>query len=358
MRRSRKIAIGVVVALVVLLGLNTLVVERETKSAAVTEPGGLILKLPGGELQVVEHGPRSGSPIVLIHCFTCAINWWNGMMPRLDRTHRVIAVDLRGYGGSEKPRSGYSMEDQASFVAEALNRLGVRGATVVGHSLGGTVATALSEGFPQLVRHLVIVDQAPDESYESGGLPFTAELTFLPVLGPALWQVTPDFAIKDGLGAAFAPGYSVPDRFVEDFHRMTYTSYTSDTEEGDYSNAVPLDRRIARDGTPLLAIFGAEDQIYDSKKALAAYAKVPGAKTELIAGAGHSPNVEKPARTAALVLKFANAPLKGVGSNARGGVGSANEAQRQEEPMRSNVPGDQATVRSSSGGPGSAAVGR
>jgi pimeloyl-ACP methyl ester carboxylesterase len=256
-------------------------------------------------MQVLEQGPRGGSPIVLIHCFTCAIDWWDRMLPLLDPDHRVIAVDLRGYGGSEKPSSGYSTEDQATFVAEALERLDVHGATVVGHSLGGTVATALAEVPGDLVSRLVIIDQAPDESYVSGGLPFTAELTFVPVLGPALWQVTPDFAIKEGLGAAFAPGYDVPDAFVEDFNRQTYTSYSSDDEEGDYSNAIPLDRRIRADGIPLLAIFGAEDQIYDSREALAAYAKVPGAETALVPGAGHSPNVEKPARTAALVLGFA-----------------------------------------------------
>jgi pimeloyl-ACP methyl ester carboxylesterase len=206
----------------------------------------------------------------------------------------------------------------------------------------------------------VIVDQAPDNSYQSGGLPFTAALTFLPVLGEGLWQVTPDFAIKEGLGIAFAPGFDVPDEFVADFRRMTYTSYgESPQQEDDYSGAIPLDRRIARDGTPLLAIFGAEDQIYDSKKAIAAYARVPGARTRLIAGAGHSPNVEKPAETAALVLGFAKAPQGRVGSNARGGVGSANETQRQAEKLRSNVPGDRAAVRKrSAGGPGGAASGQ
>jgi pimeloyl-ACP methyl ester carboxylesterase len=304
MRRGWKILIGVAVAVAVLLGINAVVVGSETKPAEVTVPGGRILRLRDGEIQILDRGPRDGSPIVLIHCFTCAIDWWDRMIPRLDRDHRVIAVDLRGFGGSEKPSSGYSMEDQAAFVAEALRRLGVSGATVVGHSLGGTVATALAEGFPPLVKRLVIIDQAPDESYESGGLPFTAKLIWTPVIGPALWQIMPNFAIREGLGAAFAPGYDVPDAFVKDFRRTTYTSYTSDTEEGDYSNAMPLDRRIARAGVPLLAIFGAEDQIYDSRRALAAYARVPGAKTALIQGAGHSPNVEKPAETTRLVLSF------------------------------------------------------
>ncbi len=85
----------------------------------------------------------------------------------------------------------------------------------------------------------MIIDQAPDRSYESGGLPFTAKLTFVPVLGQALWQVTPDAAIKDGLGVAFAPGYDVPDRFVDDFNRMTYDSYHDAPDaEYDYTDAI------------------------------------------------------------------------------------------------------------------------
>jgi hypothetical protein len=45
----------------------------------VTVPGGRLLEAAGGEIQVVERGPRDGRPIVLLHCFTCAIDWWDGM---------------------------------------------------------------------------------------------------------------------------------------------------------------------------------------------------------------------------------------------------------------------------------------
>jgi pimeloyl-ACP methyl ester carboxylesterase len=289
----------------VLLTINAFVVEGETKSAESTVAGGRILHLAGGDMQVLEAGPRDAAPIVLIHCYTCAIVWWQRMIPLLDRDHRVIAVDLRGFGGSEKPGSGYSMPDQAAFVAEALKRLRVKGATVVGQSLGGTVGTALAEVPGGFVRRLVIIDQAPEERF-SKGIGFAAEVSTAPVIGPALWQVTPDSLIKEGLEVAFAPGYEVPDRLVDEFNRMTYTSYDSDGEEGDYMDEEPLDQRIERTRTPLLAIFGAEDQIYESREALAAYAKVAGARTALIPGAGHSPNVEKPARTAALVLGFAH----------------------------------------------------
>lgn len=290
-----------------LLAINTLVVEAETKSATVTVPGGRILHLPGGEMQVLEKGPRHAPPIILLHCFACSIVWWQRMIPLLDRDHRVIALDLRDFGGSEKPGSGYSMEDQAAFVAEALKRLGVHRATVVGHSLGGTVATALTEVPGDYVGRLVLIDQAPDERFATA-IDLAAELSTAPVVGEALWQVTPDFAVKEGLQVAFAPGHEAPDQFVDEFDRMTYTSYASDDEESAYLDAEPLNRRIERTGTPLLAIFGAEDQVYESEPALATYAKVPGAQTVLVQGAGHSPNVEKPRRVADLVLGFDRPP--------------------------------------------------
>lgn len=315
MGRGWKIAIGVVGGLIALLLFNAYVTGQETGSAEVTVPGGRILDLKQGKLQVVEGGPRDGSPIVLLHCYTCAIDWWDEMRPALEQQHRVIAIDLLGFGGSEKPQSGYDMESQGLVVKEALRRLAVHHATVVGHSLGGTVATALAElSPPQLVKRLVIIDQAPEnDGFEKEGLPLTAKLTFLPVIGPGLWRITPDAAVKDGLGVAFAPGFDVPDAFVDDFWRQTYNSYDQTPEAEDtYVKAAPLDRRIRRmgltrkGGLPLLAIFGAEEQLYDPEKALAAYDTVPGSETELIQGAGHSPNVEKPARTAALVLAFAD----------------------------------------------------
>src|SRR3954471_5168104 len=224
MKRRWTIGTGVALALLALLVANALIVDGETGSAQVTVPGGRILDLPGGELQVREDGPRSGSPIVLIHCFSCAMDWWDGMLPMLERRHRVIAVDLLGHGGSEKPASGYTIPHQADTVAEALNRLGVRAAEVVGHSLGGTIAVAVAERHPDLASRVVIIDTASGE-HDRGSLGFIAGLAFQPVIGEALWQIKPDFATRKGLQVAFAPGFDVPDEFVEDVNRMTYSSY-------------------------------------------------------------------------------------------------------------------------------------
>ena len=73
-----------------------------------------------------EDGPRDAPNIVLLHGFACSIGWWDDMIPALARDHHVITFDLLGHGGSEKPREGYGMEEQARRVSAALDRLGVR----------------------------------------------------------------------------------------------------------------------------------------------------------------------------------------------------------------------------------------
>jgi 2-succinyl-6-hydroxy-2,4-cyclohexadiene-1-carboxylate synthase len=330
MGRGWKIAMGGVAALIALLLVNALLVDGKTEAAATTVPGGRVLDLPGGEIQVVEGGRRGGDPIVLIHCYTCALDWWDGMRPALERRHRVVAVDLLGHGGSEKPGSGYTPPHQAELVAQALERLRVRGAAVVGHSLGGIVAVALAEQSPQLVDRVAIVDMPPDNSYGDFGFP--ESLAFLPVLGEALWTVKPDFSIRDGLGVAFAPGFDVPDAFVEDVKRMNYTAYDeTPSRDEEFLDEESLDRRMRATGLPLLAIMGSEEQLAnDPRRALTQYGAVPGAETHLIAGAGHSPNVEKPAQTARLILEFAKSTPQPLGSSGR------DAAERGAKPQRSS----------------------
>ena len=318
MRRRWIIGLGIVAALLALLLVNALILDGETKEAEVTVAGGRILDLPDGELQVRERGPGGGSPIVLIHCFSCAMDWWDGMLPMLERRHRVIEVDLLGHGGSEKPGSGYTPQNQALAVSQALERLHVADAEVVGHSLGGAVTVALAQERPRLVGRAVIVDMPPDNSY--GDLGFVAGLAFQPLIGEALWRVKPDFSIRDGLGVAFAPGYEVPDTFVEDVRRLTYTAYDDSPGGNDaFLEEEPLDQRMKKSGKSLMVLMGAEEQIVDDpQRALAQYKRaVPSAQIHLIAGAGHSPNVEKPRETARLVLRFARASEKTLGSSVR-----------------------------------------
>jgi pimeloyl-ACP methyl ester carboxylesterase len=251
---------------------------------------------------VREDGPADAPALVLLHGFACSIRWWDGVVPSLAREHHVIRFDLLGHGGSEKPKHGYGMESQARRVAQALDRLGVRRATVVGHSMGGSVATALADERPRLVKSVVILDSPASKG--DAQLPFTARLAFAPVLGQAVMRVASDGMIGNGLESAFADGFDVPDEFVEDVQDMTYTSY-DDSHRGadDYSDERGLADRLADETVPLLVVFGSEDELVDPDSAQG-YRKVPGARIVVLDGVGHSPHVERPAATARLVEDF------------------------------------------------------
>jgi pimeloyl-ACP methyl ester carboxylesterase len=313
MKRRWKILIGFLAVLAALLAVNTVIVNQQEKPAEVTVEGGEILELPGGDVQVTNleaKSPKPGAPIVLVHCFSCSLHWWDAMVPLLNEDHRVMRVDLLGHGGSEKPSGGYSVSEQAQLVAAALNEQGVEGAVVVGHSLGGAVATALAEQSSQLVDRVVIVNEAPDDRY--GDIPFIAKLGFVPVIGQAMYRITPDFAVKNAFESAFAPdfdlesGFENPDQVVEDYRAMTYTSYDeSAAGSEEFTDESPLDERLKAALVPLLVIFGEEDQIVDAGPASEVYRDVPGARIAMVPGAGHSPNVEKPEETARLILEFA-----------------------------------------------------
>jgi pimeloyl-ACP methyl ester carboxylesterase len=309
MSRGAKIALGVLIALAVLLAINTFIVNGQTKDAAVTVDGGQILHLPSGDVQVLDepalNRSATSAPIVLLHCYGCSMQWWDVLAPLLQRNHRVVRIDLLGFGGSEKPKSGYSMEDQAATVAAALNQLGISGAVVVGHSMGFSVATALASEHSELVDRLVDIDEGSNVN-DDCSLPFIAKLQYVPVLGQALWRITPNFLVKDGYSDAFAPGYDVPDYVVDDYDAMTFTSFEdSKNEAEDYSGEISLADRLRTLAIPLLVIYGSEDQICDPDSFQDAYGSVPGARVEEVDGAGHSPNIEKPKETAALIEPFA-----------------------------------------------------
>lgn len=296
----RRLLLGLLILLAVALAVNTVVTDRDTEQARADT--GRIVDLPGGDLQVREDGPRDAPAVVMLHGFACSLHWWDQMTPALARDHRVVRFDLLGHGGSEKPKQGYGMESQARLVAAALDRLDVRRADVVGHSMGGSVATALVEQRPALVESIVILD-SPSKSGDAE-LPFTARLGFVPVLGQAINRVVPDGMVRDGLESAFAKGFDVPDRFVEDFRDMTYTSY-DDSHRGsdDYSKESGLAERLADLSVPLLVVFGSEDDLVDPESAQG-YRSVPGARVVVLDGVGHSPHVERPAATARLIADF------------------------------------------------------
>lgn len=308
--KLRWVLAGVLLVLVVALGVNALVVSAETKPAHADI--GRLVTLPGGDqLQVRQDGPAGAPTIVLLHGFASSLRWWQNEVPLLDAHYHVVRFDLLGHGGSSKPSGGYSMEHQAQLIDEALHQFGVHRALIVGHSMGGLVATALATRDPSLAAGVVLLDSPPTAS--SGKLPFTARMGFVPVLGQALRSAfITNGEVSKALQSAFAPHYPVPAQFVTDFWRMTFTSYTkSHTEDGAYLKHQPLAARLSALGVPLLAIYGKQDAIVSPTAIREDFSTVPHAQVAAIAGAGHSPMVEKPYATARLLLPFAAAHLHG-----------------------------------------------
>jgi pimeloyl-ACP methyl ester carboxylesterase len=299
-RRAWKILGAVAAVIVVLLAVNTIVTTGETKSASAD--GGRIVDLPGGDLQVREDGPAAAPAVVMLHGWTASIHWFDRITPLLDGRYRVIRVDLLGHGGSAKPKDGYSMEAQADRVAAALGQLGVSRALVAGHSTGGEVAIALAARHPKLARALAVIDSEPDEKFVDPDL--LATLSLKPVIGPAMKRLATDGTIRDGLGQAFEKGFDVPDVFVSDFNKLTYTAYKKTYDEsGDYVDDGHLARDLRSVRVPRLVIFGKGDRLVEPPlEAAAVYRSKFGVRTAIVPGAGHSPMVEQPEATARLLI--------------------------------------------------------
>jgi pimeloyl-ACP methyl ester carboxylesterase len=341
-KRGWKIAFGVLGVLVVLLAINTVTTSSQTKEAELTADGGQVLELSRGAVQVTDSGDPGGTgqPIVLIHCYACSLHWFDKIEPLLAEEHRVIRIDLRGFGGSEKPESGYEIPAQAQVVAEALNQLGVDGALVAGNSMGAMVTASLAEQASQLVDRAVVIDMAPNTRDFGSGLPFLARLAYTPVLGQAMWRLTPDSVVRSSYEESVAPdfdlssGFDDPDQVVSDFRAMTYTSFDdAHTASDDFLDELPLDERFKSVLVPLMVIFGAEDQIFDAEQAIEGFADVPGVKTELVEGAGHAPQIEKPEEVAALLEEF-SVDVAPAEPKRAGGSGGKRDRQRQRSKSR------------------------
>jgi pimeloyl-ACP methyl ester carboxylesterase len=297
----RLIYLGIVVFVLL---VHTVVTDRETEEAEKSRSG-KIVDLAGGDLHYKDEGDRDDPVIVLLHGFTASQRWWDRVAPELSRRGlRVIRFDLLGHGNSEKPRDGYAPDDQARLVAAALQKLRVGHATVVGHSMGGTVASALVEMEPQLVRKMAVLGTAPRDGFAE--LPFTGRLATWPVVGELARRLAPDQVIKAGLDSAFADDVEVPDAFVDDFDGMTFSAYDKSRGEADeFLEGKPNSERVAEAGVPLLGIFGSADELVDPEAADVWAKDVPRARVVKFPGVGHSPHWERPREVVKLLLEFA-----------------------------------------------------
>jgi pimeloyl-ACP methyl ester carboxylesterase len=105
-------------------------------------------------------GPRTlqEAPLVALHGLSSSAHWYDLALPRLRSHFRCVAPDQRGHGLTDQPSTGYDWQTVATDVVEAMDRLGIQQAPVLGHSWGATVALQVAARYPQRVSHLVMIE--------------------------------------------------------------------------------------------------------------------------------------------------------------------------------------------------------
>ena len=108
-----------------------------------------------------EEAGEGEPPVLLVHGWCCDHTYFAPQVEHfIERGHRVVAVDLRGHGKSDKPRQRYAMQDFADDLAWMYQRLELTKPVVVGHSMGGIVAFDLAARYPHLPSAVVMLDAA------------------------------------------------------------------------------------------------------------------------------------------------------------------------------------------------------
>jgi 2-succinyl-6-hydroxy-2,4-cyclohexadiene-1-carboxylate synthase len=239
-----------------------------------------------------------GGRVVLVHGFTQTLAAWGAVGERLAGRWEVVRVDLPGHGGSGRVRVGFG--EAAGLVGEAG---GV--ATYVGYSLGGRVCLRLALDRPDLVRGLVLVGASPgiadpgaraerrraDEALAQG-VERDGVAAFL-----ERWLAGPLFA---GLSAEAA---GRQDRLANTADGLAYAlrRLGSGAQE-------PLWDRLPGLRPPTLLVAGALDPKFAGLAREMAAAIGPNARVELVAGAGHAVQLERPEAVAALLEAFLDLP--------------------------------------------------
>ena len=130
-----------------------------------SEPQMMRAKGDGLEIQLAVWEGR-GPAILCVHGLTANCRCWDTIAQSLAPDCRVLAVDLRGRGFSDKPATGYSVEHHVRDLNCLMDDLALERVVLLGHSLGGYISLALAAGHPQRVAGLIMVDAGGDLSQE------------------------------------------------------------------------------------------------------------------------------------------------------------------------------------------------
>ncbi|TAM69823.1 alpha/beta hydrolase [Mycobacterium sp.] len=248
----------------------------------------------------------TGPVLVLLHGMSASLQWWLENIPALAQHHRVIAVDLPGFGRSEQLPAPAEMATHARTVLELLDQLDVQSATVAGHSMGGLVAIAMFSADPRLVRSLILVD--------AGGVPMSERrlaviLVALRICTAVLRRgfvrralTTKAWVRRLALFAAFRDPRVMSPALAAQTMPLFGGPGSADAvaAAGRAVNATVPESITC----PVLLVWGEHDAIVPPRCAHEMHEKLPDSELAVFAAAGHSPMVEFPDQFNDLALKF------------------------------------------------------
>ncbi len=241
-------------------------------------------------------GPEGAPALVLSGALGTDLRLWDTLAPHLPEGLRVLSYDMRGHGLSTCPEGPYYMGDMVADVGALMDRLGIREAAFLGLSIGGMIAQGLAAERMDLVRVLIL----------SG--------TAAKIATPAIWQARIDEVRAGGIDAiafatmerwfsrrfrAEAPG--AVEACLNMLLRQPLEGYIGACEAIAETD---LYESTARLRLPTLAIAGGEDGSTPADLVRETAGLIPGARFELMRGAGHLPGIERPAEYAALIARF------------------------------------------------------
>ncbi len=238
--------------------------------------------------------------VVLLHGYLESMLVWEDFVPLLYRSVRVITLDLPGHGISEVKGEVHTMDYLARVVRDALRSLGVERCTLVGHSMGGYVALAFLEHFPEMLDALVLLNSTPNADTDEKRANRLRELALVKAgKKEALARVAPE------------AGFAAENRgrmqdYIADLREQVLLTEDAGIEALLRGMMERRDQNetLRRTAVPVLWILGCKDDYIPRPVAEQLVAAHPEARVVWLEHAGHMGFLEEPEATAKAILDF------------------------------------------------------
>ena len=274
---------------------------------------------PGpGERDTVAAGVRwrsreiggRGDPVLFVHGMLASSATWQDVLAPAAAGRPAIAVDLPGFGFSDRPWPyDYSVAGESRALAGFLDARGIARASIVANSLGGAAAMVLASERPDLVASLVLVDPATPEAT----IPWTIRALRMRVLGEIALALATRPVVAYGLRhRLYAHGRRVTESVIDDAWRPLGIPGTRRAALAAIRSN-PRDYRGIEAGirAPTLIVWGAGDRLLPAREGERLASRIAGSRLAVIPEAGHLPQRECPAAFAATVAAFLNSQRAG-----------------------------------------------